>query len=112
MGEGLELPWVGGLCPELGLWPPFRHPNLSEPGRGGGDQSLHAQALGLISCSQGPNCRHFPREVSGHFQKRFQENAAAPSAAFPFPGLKALSALRAGVPDPLPALPLSHVGGC
>lgn len=41
---------------------------------GGGYQSLTAPALSLISCSQGPNCRHFPSEVSGHFQKQFQEN--------------------------------------
>lgn len=41
---------------------------------GVGDPSLIAPALRLVSCSQGPNCRHFPSEVSGHFQKQFQEN--------------------------------------
>lgn len=40
----------------------------------GGDQSLTSPALRLISCSQGPNCRHISREVPGHFQKQFQEN--------------------------------------
>lgn len=39
----------------------------------GGALSLVAPALHLISCSQGPNCRHFPSEVSGRFQKQFQE---------------------------------------
>lgn len=29
--------------------------------------------LRLASCSQGPNCRHLPSEVSGHLQKQFQE---------------------------------------
>lgn len=39
----------------------------------GGDLRQIAPALRLGSGSQGPNCRHSPSEVSGHFQKQFQE---------------------------------------
>lgn len=60
----------------------------------GGDQSLTSPALRLISCSQGPNCRHISREVPGHFQKEAISGECAAAALYPafhFLGLKSVS---------------------
>lgn len=98
MGEGLELPWVGGLCPELGLWPPFCHPNLSESGREGA--VTRACLPWLSTSSPAPRAQivvTFPVKCLVIFRSDSRRIcSSAPSAAFPFPGLKALSALQAG----------------